>query len=560
MDENLCHGNAWRYRDYVIAAFNGDKPYGDFVCEQLAGDLLSAPGDGMLSRERLIATGFLSLGPKVLAEVDEIKMEMDIVDEQIEAVGRAFMALTLGCARCHDHKFDPITTTDYYGLAGIFKSTRTMEHFKKIARWWENSLASEDERAAAARHAARIELVKERIRLAVDEANASLSAAGGPDFKLPQDPESSYPADVKARLDDLRRELSALEMSAPELPTAMGVTEGTVTDVEVHIRGSHLSLGPRVPRRFPHVLAGDQQAPFGAGQSGRRQLAEWLTSGTHPLTNRVIVNRVWRWHFGRGIVRSTDNFGIMGDWPTHSLLLDHLAVRLAAYGGSLKRLHHWIMRSNTYGMSSRFDADAAAVDPENRRRWRADIVRLDVESIRDAMLAVSEELDRTVSGSMLPVKNREFLFDHTSKDSTQYDSSRRSIYLPVIRNHLYDMFQLFDYPDPTLPTGDRGTTTTAPQALFLLNSRLADRLSLRLARNLLAAAVPGGDRARIELLYETAYARTATRREVEQALEFLRRFETAMTDSENEAVERRSRAWQALCQVTLCSNEFVYIR
>jgi hypothetical protein len=489
-------------------------------------------------------------------------MEMDIVDEQVETMGRAFLAMSFGCARCHDHKFDPISTRDYYGLAGIFKSTRTMEHFKKIARWWENSLASDAELQAAKKHADEIARVKAEIQHAVEAANAALNAAGGPDLKLPENPEEAYPADIKANLVRMREGLAGLEKSAPVVATAMGVTEGSVTDVPVHIRGSHLSLGEIVPRHFPPALAGEVQPPLDSRQSGRRQLAEWLTSPDHPLTARVIVNRVWRWHFGHGIVRSTDNFGLTGDRPTNPHLLDHLARRLVANGWSLKPLHRDILLSRTYQMSSRYDSAASAIDPENRHYWQFPMQRLNVESIRDALLAVSGELDRTMGGKLLPIQNREFLFDHTSKDATRYESRRRSLYLPVIRNHLFNMFQLFDYPDPTLPTGDRNTTTIAPQALFMLNSELAGDVSQALAGRLLACTEADGvpdDAARIQRLYETAYGRTASRSESVQALEFLKRFESALGAGNPDAEQRRQRAWQALLQVTLCANEFVYI-
>ncbi len=432
LDENVAHGNAWRYRDYVVAAFNADKPYDRFVLEQLAGDLLSPSDSPVVEHERLIATGFLSLGPKVLAEVDEKKMEMDIVDEQIDTVGRTFLGLTLGCARCHDHKFDPIRQADYYALAGIFKSTRTMETFTKVARWHENSLASEEERSLHAEYDAKVAAKKKEIAQLVERQKQQEEAA------------AALAGETAATLKRLREELATLEKEAPELPTAMGVTEGNVADTHIHIRGSHLTLGELAPRRVPAVFATPEPPTFSDSQSGRLELAHWLVEEDHPLTARVMVNRLWRWHFGRGLVGTPDNFGRLGESPTHPELLDWMAHRFVDKGWSIKAMHRLILLSATYQMSSDFDANAARVDPENRLLWRMNVRRLEAEPIRDALLAVSGRLDRRMGGSLLEVKNRAYFFDHTSKDATSYDSPRRSVYLPIVRNHLYDVFQLFD--------------------------------------------------------------------------------------------------------------------
>ncbi|QDU23882.1 PSD1 and planctomycete cytochrome C domain-containing protein [Urbifossiella limnaea] len=508
LDENVAHGTAWRYRDYVVRSLNADKPYDQFLREQLAGDLLPA-ADPAARAERLVATGFLALGPKVLAEPDEKRMELDIVDEQIDTVGRAVLGMTFGCARCHDHKFDPIEQADYYGLAGVFVSTRTMEHFKKVARWHENSIATPAEQ----------------------RAKAQIDAAGAVVKSLPA-------------------AAAALAAASPDLPTAMGVADGTPTDVRVLRRGNHLTPADVVPRRFPLVFAGAGQPALPKGQSGRLELAAWLTDPRHPLTARVIVNRVWRWHFGKGLVRSVDNFGLTGDAPTHPELLDYLAAGFTADGWSLKRLHRRIMLSATYRMSTAHDAKAATADPDNRLLWRANPRRLEAEAIRDSLLAVGGLLDRTAGGPALAgVKNRDYLFDHTSKDRTSYASDRRSLYLPVIRNNLYDVFQLFDAPDPAVPTGDRATTTVPTQALFFLNSDLSARAADALAGRLLAA--PGLDDAgRVRLLFEFAYSRPPTTAETARVVAGVAAFE---------ADAGRRAAWAAVCQAVLAGNEFIHL-
>lgn len=536
LDENVAYGNAWRYRDYVVAAFNRDLPYDQFLVEQLAGDLLPTD-DAPLRERRLIATGFLSLGPKVIAEVDEKKMEMDIVDEQIDTVGRSILGLTLGCARCHDHKFDPVTMSDYYGLAGIFKSTKTMEHFKKIARWHENSLGGAKEVAVLAEHDKEVSRLRIRIKtLTTTKDDAAL-----------------------IELKKLRDQLARLEKNAPVIPTALGVTEGKVVDVPIHRRGNHLKLGNVVPRHVPQIVAGPQPPSFDVQHSGRLELARWLVRPDHPLTARVMVNRIWRWHFGRGIVATPDNFGLLGELPDDPQLLDWLSHRFVAKGWSIKEMHRLIMLSSAYQMSTRQDAKTAEVDPENRLHGRALVQRLEAEAIRDALLSVSGALDKNMGGSLLHVKNRAYLFDHTSKDTTSYDSNRRSIYLPVIRNNVYDVFQLFDFPDPAFPSGDRATTTVAPQALFLLNSDWAMKLCDKMAGSLLKEA-KGDDADRVRRLYLKAYGREASDNEVSKALMLVRDVERALHKRETSVERRRLLAWSALCQVVVSANEFIYIQ
>jgi hypothetical protein len=558
LDENVAHGNAWRYRDYVIAAFNGDKPYDQFVLEQLAGDLIPLPPAASLPlaarHERLIATGFLSLGPKVLAEPDERKMEMDIVDEQVDAVGRTFLGLTLGCARCHDHKFDPIATTDYYALAGIFKSTRTMETFKKVAKWYENVLADQADQARKAAHEAKVAAQKKAIADLIKTANEELKFAADDGFELPKMPEPLYPESTRAELKRLRSALAALEKAAPEMPSAMGVAEGPVGDTPVLIRGNHLTPGPLVPRAVPRVLAAAGGPHFGGTQSGRLELARWLIDDDNPLTSRVMVNRIWRWHFGQGIVATPDNFGALGERPSHPSLLDWLANRFIESGWSIKAMHRLIMLSNTYQMASDENSRARQLDPENQLCWRMNVQRLEAESIRDALLAVSGTLDRHMGGSLLLIKNRGYFFDHTSRDGTRYDSRRRSVYLPVVRNHLYDVFELFDFADASTPNGDRATTTVAPQALFMLHGEPVLDAAAALAASLLSRP-DLDDAGRIARLYETAYGRPPDARESRRAALYLERFaRTLPSGSSTEAV------WQALCQVILASNEFIFIR
>lgn len=550
LDENIAHGHAWRYRDYVVAALNQDKPFDQFIVEQIAGDLLPYDDNDKVRHENLIATGFLSLGPKVLAEGDQQKLEMDIIDEQIDTLGRALMGMTIGCARCHDHKFDPISTEDYYALAGIFKSTKTMESLNRIARWNENVIASAEQLAAKKAHDELVAAAKKTIEERVNEANEVLSADLAEGESLPEDAESKYPDETKQELQQLREHLKNLEKSLPKLATAMGVVEGEVQNLKVHIRGDPLQLGTEVSRGVPAVAAFDGQLDVPSTSSGRLELARWFVRPGHPLTARVMVNRVWRWHFGRGIVSSTDNFGELGDRPVNGHLLDWLAVRFIESEWSVKALHRMVVLSNTYRQTS--DRNTIAEnDVENQFLWRANTRRLEAEVIRDALLAVSGLMDHSLGGSLLHVENRAFLFDHTSKDETTYDSRKRSIYLPVIRNHLYDVFSLFDYSDASVTNGNRSTSTVATQALFALNSDLMLQASEALAGGLLFNQA-GSDEERINRLYEIAYSRRASESESQRAVEFIARFQNELGD--------RKQAWTSLCQVVLASNEFIYIR
>ncbi|MDB5339564.1 MAG: hypothetical protein JWN70_5183 [Planctomycetaceae bacterium] len=558
LDENVAQGNAWRYRDYVVAAFNNDKPYDQFLVEQIAGDLLPTD-DAAVRNERLIATGFLAIGPKVLAEVDESKMQMDIVDEQIDTLGRAILGMTFGCARCHDHKFDPIQTADYYGLAGIFKSTRTMDSFKKVAKWHENPVPTPEALAQKAAFDAQLAAAKSAIQKLTDAADTKVKEANSKGEKLPEKLETIYPEETKVELKRLRDELAKLEKSAPEMPSAMSVMDDTVADVAIHIRGNPLKLGEVVARHIPTVLEGPTAREFTTNSSGRLELAQSLIEKRHPLTSRVLVNRIWRWHFGKGLVRTTDNFGLLGEPATHPELLDWLAIRFMEQGWSIKKLHRLIMLSSTYQLGSHVDPAVVERDPENLLYGRTSIQRLDAEEIRDAMLAVSGRLDRTLGGSLLNVKNRAYFFDHTSKDLTDYSSPRRSIYLPVVRNNVYDLFQLLDYPDAAIPTGDRTTTTVAPQALLMMNSEFVAKASSDLAARLLAQP-QNADGKRIEELYLLAYGRVVTPEEIEQSKSFVAEIEKALQPSDPDPANRHKRAWASLCQVVLAANEFIYLQ
>ncbi len=671
LDENLAFGNAWRYRDYVIDAFNSDKPFDQFLIEQIAGDLLSDA-----NQETRTATGFLVLGAKVLAEPDREKLVMDTIDEQLDTVGKAFLGLTLGCARCHDHKFDPILQSDYYALAAIFKSTKTFgdSNTGAIKHWNEFSLATDAEREAlkpvdaaiaekqkaatsfkttamgklraSARssavaylvaaagirpgmslkdvepvalerglhprilHHCRLHLsyheddplferwhdlatagdtdgIERHYRQLFADADAALAEARKADPKaatltdpgleaarsalqdpagflaLPPQPQFAFDATTLAEYHRLSEESRVLESGAADLPSAMSVADGTVvSELPIHIRGNHRNLGTAIKRGVPEVLrAAVQSADFPGDHSGRLELARWMADANHPLTARVYVNRVWRWHFGGGLVGSTENFGQLGDRPSHPELLDWLASEFVRMGWSTRELHRVIMRSSAYQMASRHPEAAIeeAADPENRWLWKFPMQRLEAEQIRDAILAVSGRLDDRLGGKSVPLRNRQFVFDHTSIDHTKYDSLRRAAYLPVIRNNVYTLFEQFDFPDPTMPTGSRSSTTVAPQALLLMNSDLALDSAETFAKTLLDEPVT--DEARLLIAYRLALGRLPDAQEIVQARAFLTdAAATGLTRSDAFDSSAVLKAWSLLCQSLFASNEFLYVR
>jgi hypothetical protein len=548
LDENIALGTAWRYRDYVVRAFNHDKPFDRFLTEQIAGDLLPAR-DLAERQEHATATAFLNLGAKVLAEPDKEKLAMDVIDEQLETTGRAFLGMTLGCVRCHDHKFDPVTQADYYALAAIFKSTQSFssDRMGALSLAHETPLGDFEDFAA-------VKIAEQALASKKMEVSAAQSEA-----KKKPDP------DAEARVMRLMDEMEAIEKSLPDLPTAIGVrdAEAIQPKLAIHIRGSHLSLGKEVPRGFIEVMQspGAAAPAFPRERSGRLELARWLTDPAHPVTARVIVNRVWTWHFGRGIVGTPDNFGLLGDAPSHPELLDWLARWLPANGWSLKDLHRLILTSRAYRQGGREKVrspQAAETDPENRLLHHFPMRRLEAEELRDSLLAVAGLLDLNMGGKTVPLRNRQFVFNHTSKDLTKYDSLRRAIYLPVIRNNLYDLFQQFDYPDPAVSTGQRNSTIVSPQALLLMNSPLASQAAAGLASRL--QRQEGNLEARVRRAVALAYGRAARSDDLQNARNFLAAADASLASQVEAPAKRERQAWELLCQAWMMTNEFLYLR
>ncbi len=567
---NVPYPGAWRYRDYVIASLNADKPYDRFVREQLAGDLLPAGNQAQRDEQR-IATGFLALGLKDLMEKDDVKFAMDIVDEQIDTTGRALLGLTIACARCHDHKFDPIRTEDYYALAGIFRSTEPLSgalrlrnsrtHATRLYAVGDAPQAmSETDRDAFTKQVAAAVKLSLKLREArqVLDANQRRRSQGE---KLASSADEDAAAvrqldeeldTVLLRLEELRQQaIASLEYAAP------GVRDmAKPADTTIFIRGEADKPGAIVPRGFPAVLCepGESAALEKPAGSGRLELAEWLTRPEHPLTARVLVNRVWLHLFGAGLVESVDNFGETGQAPSHPELLDHLAARFVARGWSVKTLIRELMLTRAYQLGSDHDETAWQADPANRLLWRASRRRLSAEAIRDSLLFVCGALDeRPPVGSPVTPFNyaQEWtkvkgLFNFarlnpetlSSSGLLEHDVRYRSIYLPTIRGGMIEARELFDAASPDESTGRRAVTTVPGQALYFLNSPLVRRCADDLAA-LIRRSAPEDAGRQVELAFARTLARPPTADERLVCLQLL-----------------ESQSLTAVCQSLFASGEF----
>lgn len=707
---SLPFKDAWRFRDYVIESIRDDVPLDRMITEHIAGDLLPT-ATAADRRRQLTATGFLVLGPTNYEEQDKQMLRMDIVDEQMDTLGKSFLGMTIGCARCHDHKFDPISTRDYYALAGIFRSTRTLENYTdNVAHWIdmplpldgqaEIDLQTHEKEVAAVR--SQIASLKDQLRdaggadlrkkktiavsdlpgIVIDDAEAmkvgewkvskiygpfigasyvhdlnagkgdktisftpripktgryevrvafnagpgraekiaaSILHADGEElvhFKekteelkglqfaslgtfrfeangqgfvlitnggaegfvtvdavqfLPVDegeiataskasPASRREAELKAQLTALEKELRRVQAGFTPRPEAMTVAEDEAPeDARVHIRGSIRNLGAPVPRGFIQAISKGPAPAIAADESGRLQLAQWMTSADNPLTARVLVNRVWHWLFGAGIVRTTENFGITGETPSHPELLDHLALRFMEQGWNLKKLVRELVLSHTYRMSSEpLDAPGASLDPDNRLLWRMNRKRLDAECLRDAILATAATLELKVGGPNIG--------DATAVDSNDtkaqnleygyaFNDTRRSLYTPAFRNVRHPLFEVFDFADINQPIAQRTTSTVATQALFLMNHPMMIDQARRAANRLLGDESLKTDTDRIQHAYAIALNRPATTRERAAGADFVE-----ASISGNATTDERRDAWARLVQTLWSTPDFRFLK
>ena len=595
--------HAWRYRDYVIRSFNDDKPYDRFVQEQLAGDELQ-PGNP----EALVATGFCRNGPTVDNASNE-QTRMDELDDVVSTTSSVFMGLTVGCARCHDHKYDPFPQSDYYRLQAIFLSSQKTERLlgtdndqatvKLRNQEIDQQIAPFKVKIAEIERPVRKRLLDEKVerftRLS-EQAGALASKDTGEyqkelavqferDVKLqPEEIETGLPpADRQAR-QALMKEVETLNRTRPKPPAAvMAITNmaGKPPQGFLLRRGDYRQKGEEVSPGFLSVLSPTDPAltaPVGDAIAGRRlRLAQWLTHPDHPLTARVAANRIWQYHFGKGLVGTASDFGVNGERPSHPELLDWLATELRARGWSLKSMHRLIMTSSAYRQSSQWDAEADKADPDDRLLWRFSPRRIEAESVRDSILAVSGSLNREMGGpGMYPRIERAVIgTGSTNKWPVDVEEGpatwRRSVYVFQKRSVVLPLLEVFDCPDSTVSSPSRSASTIAPQALALLNNSFVLQQARRFARRVLqeAGSTPADQAHRV---FRLALGRKATERELAWSLQFLEKQALAYAQNgqlssqqdrsdvvATDAALSAFRALADLCHAMFNLNEFLYL-
>ncbi|HUF61836.1 MAG TPA: DUF1549 and DUF1553 domain-containing protein [Verrucomicrobiales bacterium] len=578
LDENFLFREAWRYRNWVIDSVNADLSYDRLVLEQIAGDLL--PFSSIEERDRKrIAAGFLVIGPKVLLGNDVERQRMEVADEQLDTIGRAFLGLTLGCARCHDHKFDPIPTADYYAMAGILTSTQVMEQrymlgeqrvMERLAglgedgdvldgiyeEYWRGLPKMKKTREQAG---SLLELLKNGEATALEEFVANhpgAASAGAGDQAEPIEKRIEAQNGLIAELD------AAISNPPPIPPRAMIPADADAPgDESIRRAGQFDRPGDKVARGFLGVVAAGVKPGIPEGSSGRMELGRWLTdveAGAGRLTARVLANRIWLHLIGEGIVRTTDNFGRTGEEPSHPELLDYLARELIDSGWSVKSLVRKIALSRTFGLSSESDAEAYATDPDNRLLWRANRRRLEAEALRDAMLLSAGELDLTRMQSTVWYLGDQATAVGKNEVRRRTGFSCRSVYLPVIRNDLPELFDAFNFADPHATTGSRPRTNVATQGLFLLNDKMVIEAAEAAARRVLKDETSGGAAARVDKMFELILNCKPSEDERQRVLAFIQDAAGKNLPKQDEP-DAEFRAWSMACHAMFSLSRFQYV-
>jgi hypothetical protein len=593
--------NIWRYRDYVIDSFNQDKPYDRFVKEQIAGDELY-PNDPAA----LIATGFNRHFPDESNARNLMQRRQELLNDITDTVSATFLGMTYGCARCHDHKFDPILHKDYYRLQAFFANTRIEDNAslesperrrelaEKRAVWEEKTkdIRAEMDKVVEPQIAS---LYKEIFDKFPPEIQECITTAAGERTPIqwqmyykartqlehtPEEAAKKLRGPAAKRWAELKTELAKFnDIKPPDAPVAQAMIDNGKDAPVTHVLavGVYDAYKEEVQPGFLSIIDPSDAKitpPEGINSSGRRSaLANWLADPQNPLSTRVMANRIWHYHFGRGIVGSPSDFGVMGERPANKELLDYLTATFVENGWSIKKMHRLIMLSNTYQQSTKFNPEAAKIDPEDKLTWRYNRHRLEGEAIRDAMLEVSGRLNLKMGGRGVfpPLPEGVDPRGGWKRNEDPAETQRRSVYTFVRRNTRYPMFEVFDMPDTHESCPRRNTTVTAPQALELLNNELVLDWSKSLAGKVLN---DGGltPEAQVDRAYRLTFSRTPTEVERKTALEFLTRQsailaermttdeKTPLPDNLPQGFEKvRAAALVDLCHALLNSNEFVYL-
>ncbi len=555
---------AYKYRNWVINAWNADKPYDEFIREQIAGDILGQQMVAQLAtgvsdealaqyRDMHVATGFIAISRRFGFDVE--KWHTLTIQDTMDTIGQSVLGLTIGCARCHDHKYDPVSIADYYGWYGIFSSTRYSfpgsEQKKRpydLVPGLPPSLA-EPLKTDFDQRLARLEAEIKQLEGEQKAAQKRGSVAGGG-----SEPASGTRSDEAARqLSELTARRAAMQQSNPYELIYGAVEQGDPQDAPIQIRGDRLRLGEIVPRKNLDIL-GNDALPADPG-SGRLALAEWLTRPSNPLAARVMVNRIWQHHFGRGIVATENDFGTRGQPPTHPELLDWLATRFIRSGWSVKAIHRLIMASATYRQACDFDARAAEIDPDARLLWRFNRRPLAAEELRDAMLLVSGDLDRSAGGEHPFPPMEKWNFSQHSPYYGVYETSQRSVYMMQQRLKRHPFLGLFDGADTNASTPRRGHSTVPTQALFLMNSQFVHARAASFATQLVQAGGLIDDQ--IRRAFMQVLGRSPEPEELNECKVFIAEFLGKTSHSSQK--EREVAAWQALARTLFVRNEFLFV-
>ena len=520
---------AYKYRNYVIDAFNKDKPYNQFVREQIAGDQLPAENEEQ-RWEQTIATGYIAISRRI--GVSPHKLRHITIEDTLNNLGKTFLGLTIGCARCHDHKFDPIPTADYYALYGIFDSSvyphAGAEHSPHRHSFvYRMGKAKADEVLKPFRSKLEPWNKKER-----DQFNLYQS------FQREVVTGSITRQSVWAGLEGIRARRAEVAKTFPNSDIAYAIVDGSASDVSIHKQGNPRDLGPKVRRGFLQILGG-QQLPENTKGSGRLELANWLTSSAEPLLARVIVNRIWHYHFGRGLVSTPSDFGVRGTAPTHPVLLDMLAQYFIKSGWSMKTMHRLILDSETYRMAASEHAGNLAKDPDNHFLWRANRRRLDAEELRDSLLTFSAQLDITPGGRHPFPHRLTYFYRQHEPFQEKYVSNKRSIYQMQQRIQKNPYLDMFDGPDGGLHLGDRKASVTTLQALYFMNSKFIHEQAEAITERL-------PEEQKVEYLYELVFNRRAEEKELEFAESYF-------------AKDNSRQRWAGYVRSMLSSNEFLFV-
>lgn len=584
--------SAFRYRNWVITAFNRDLPYDEFLREQIAGDLLPAATDEE-KYDKVVATGYLAIARRFGSRANEFHLTLeDIIDN----LGKATLGLSVSCARCHDHKFDPVSAEDYYALYGIFNSstyafpgteiyrhtkdftplvpepqrTELLEQWKELAglddrierlKGEKKALEREEKKAADAAAKAEQDAAKEKATAQAEQPTSGADPKPEPakpiaaDPVVPEKPKRTS-MDAQQELADAFKRQKELEKIADSAPKAYAVMEGKAENARIQKKGEPHALGEVVPRGFLTILGG-QKVPAEEKGSGRRELADWLTDAANPLTARVMVNRIWEYHFGKGIVKTPNDFGARGEKPTHPELLDWLSHRFVESGWSIKAMHRLIMLSHAYQMSSAHQPENAAKDVNNDLLWRFNRRRLTAEEIRDSMLTLAGVLDEK-PGERHPFPTEaEWHYTQHRPFIADYPSTKRSVYLMQQRFRKNQYLELFDGADTNATTAVRPVSQTPVQALWAMNSAFAHEQARNFAQRMFSAF--SDEQARIGYAYECVLGRPAEAEEIEEAQKYLGEVTAALAETGLPEDQRPLAAFASFSRVLLTSNDLIFV-